>query len=107
MEDLRRRSPLTYAGQISAPLLVVQGANDPRVPRAEADQIVKAARDNGTEVEYLLFENEGHGLPVGRTTLRHTTPSSSSSSSSYVIDQKPDGRRRGSPAVIHVPRRMA
>jgi len=62
VEDLRQRSPLTYAGQISAPLLVVQGANDPRVPRAEADQIVKAARDNGAEVEYLLFENEGHGF---------------------------------------------
>ena len=60
--ELRRRSPLTYAGQISAPLLVVQGANDPRVPKAEADQIVQAARENGAEVEYLLFENEGHGF---------------------------------------------
>jgi dipeptidyl aminopeptidase/acylaminoacyl peptidase len=60
--DLRRRSPLTYAGQISAPLLVVQGANDPRVPRAEADQIVKAARDNGADVRYEVFEDEGHGF---------------------------------------------
>jgi dipeptidyl aminopeptidase/acylaminoacyl peptidase len=60
--ELRQRSPLTYAGQISAPLLVVQGANDPRVPKAEADQIVQAARENGAEVEYLLFENEGHGF---------------------------------------------
>jgi dipeptidyl aminopeptidase/acylaminoacyl peptidase len=60
--DLRRRSPLTYAGQISAPLLVVQGANDPRVPRAEADQIVKAARDNGADVRYEVFDGEGHGF---------------------------------------------
>ena len=60
--DLERRSPLTYAGQISAPLLVVQGANDPRVPRAEADQIVKAARENGAEVRYEVFEDEGHGF---------------------------------------------
>jgi dipeptidyl aminopeptidase/acylaminoacyl peptidase len=60
--DLRRRSPLTYAGQISAPLLVMQGANDPRVPRAEADQIVKAARDNGADVRYEVFDDEGHGF---------------------------------------------
>jgi dipeptidyl aminopeptidase/acylaminoacyl peptidase len=60
--ELRRRSPLTYAGQISAPLLVLQGANDPRVPRAEADQIVTAARDNGADVRYEVFENEGHGF---------------------------------------------
>jgi dipeptidyl aminopeptidase/acylaminoacyl peptidase len=60
--ELKRRSPLTYAGQISAPLLVVQGANDPRVPRAEADQIVDAARDNGADVRYELFEDEGHGF---------------------------------------------
>jgi dipeptidyl aminopeptidase/acylaminoacyl peptidase len=59
---LRERSPVTYARQISAPLLVVQGANDPRVPKAEADQIVQAAQSNGVDVTYLVFEDEGHGF---------------------------------------------
>jgi dipeptidyl aminopeptidase/acylaminoacyl peptidase len=61
-EDMRRRSPLTYADQITAPLLVVQGANDPRVPQAEADQIISAARANGADARYLLFGDEGHGF---------------------------------------------
>jgi dipeptidyl aminopeptidase/acylaminoacyl peptidase len=59
---LRERSPLTYASQITAPLLVIQGANDPRVPKAEADQIVNAARSNGADVSYLVFDDEGHGF---------------------------------------------
>jgi dipeptidyl aminopeptidase/acylaminoacyl peptidase len=61
-EDMRRRSPLTYADQIAAPLLVVQGANDPRVPKAEADQIIDAARANGADARYLVFDDEGHGF---------------------------------------------
>jgi len=61
-DELRRRSPLTYAGQVSAPLLVVQGATDPRVPQAEADQIVSAARAAGADVEYEIFADEGHGF---------------------------------------------
>jgi dipeptidyl aminopeptidase/acylaminoacyl peptidase len=60
--ELRRRSPLTYAGQVSAPLLVIQGANDPRVPQAEADQIVAAARAAGADVQYEIFADEGHGF---------------------------------------------
>jgi dipeptidyl aminopeptidase/acylaminoacyl peptidase len=60
--ELRRRSPLTYAGQVSAPLLVIQGATDPRVPQAEADQIVSAARDVGADVQYEVFADEGHGF---------------------------------------------
>lgn len=62
VEDMRIRSPLTYAGQITAPLLVLQGANDPRVPKAESDQIVAAARANGAEVRYEVFPDEGHGF---------------------------------------------
>ena len=54
-------SPLRRIGEIRAPLYVVQGANDPRVPKSEADQIVKALRANGNEVWYLLADNEGHG----------------------------------------------
>ncbi|HKY33457.1 MAG TPA: prolyl oligopeptidase family serine peptidase [Candidatus Polarisedimenticolia bacterium] len=50
------------ADRIAAPLIVVQGANDPRVPRSEAEQIVASLRRRGRPVEYLLFEDEGHGV---------------------------------------------
>jgi dipeptidyl aminopeptidase/acylaminoacyl peptidase len=58
---LKERSPLTAAGNIRTPVLVVQGANDPRVNRAEAEQIVIALRDRGLPVEYMLAPDEGHG----------------------------------------------
>jgi dipeptidyl aminopeptidase/acylaminoacyl peptidase len=61
-DRLLERSPLTYANQISAPLLVIQGGKDPRVPKAEADQIVAKARANGADVSYLVFGDEGHGF---------------------------------------------
>ncbi len=61
-ERLERQSPLFSAEQIRAPLLVIQGANDPRVKKAESEQIVVALRDLGREVEYLLAEDEGHGF---------------------------------------------
>jgi len=59
---LTRVSPVNNAGKIKAPLLVVQGRNDPRVPYTEAEQIVAAARRNGVPVWYLLADNEGHGF---------------------------------------------
>ena len=59
---LRQQSPLFSAKQIKAPLMVIQGANDPRVKQAESDQIVIALRDLGREVEYLLAADEGHGF---------------------------------------------
>jgi dipeptidyl aminopeptidase/acylaminoacyl peptidase len=55
-------SPMTRIGEIKAPLYIVQGANDPRVPKSEADQIVKALRGQGRTVWYLVGENEGHGF---------------------------------------------
>ncbi len=55
-------SPLRKAGQITAPLFVVHGANDPRVPVEEAEQIVAALRERGVTVEYLRYDDEGHGL---------------------------------------------
>lgn len=55
-------SPLSYADRIRSPLLVVHGANDPRVPVGEADQIVRAVRHRGGDVEYLRFPDEGHGI---------------------------------------------
>jgi dipeptidyl aminopeptidase/acylaminoacyl peptidase len=55
-------SPIHKASNITAPLMVIQGANDPRVPQEEAEQIVEAMRNLGSPVEYLLFEDEGHGI---------------------------------------------
>lgn len=61
-EFLQEISPLNHVDKITAPLFVIQGANDPRVPQSEADQIVKSIKERGGVVEYLLFEDEGHGL---------------------------------------------
>jgi dipeptidyl aminopeptidase/acylaminoacyl peptidase len=55
-------SPLTYADQIVAPLMVITGANDPRVPPTEADQIIAAVRGHGVMVWSVLASNEGHGF---------------------------------------------
>jgi dipeptidyl aminopeptidase/acylaminoacyl peptidase len=59
---LVERSPLTSAGKIKTPLLIAQGANDPRVNHAESEQIVIALRDRGFPVEYILIPDEGHGF---------------------------------------------
>jgi dipeptidyl aminopeptidase/acylaminoacyl peptidase len=68
---LTQRSPLFSADKIETPLLVAQGANDPRVNRREAEQIVVALRDRGFPVEYLLAPDEGHGFarPVNNMAL--------------------------------------
>ena len=58
---LERISPLHGASKIRKPLLVIHGANDPRVPVGEAEQIVAAVRRNGVPVWYVRFKNEGHG----------------------------------------------
>ncbi|MBO2448684.1 S9 family peptidase [Actinomadura barringtoniae] len=59
---LRSRSPITYADRIKAPLFVIQGATDPRVPQEESDQIVGKLRANGNEVRYDIYPDEGHGF---------------------------------------------
>ena len=59
---LVERSPLTSAGKIKTPLMIAQGANDPRVNHFESEQIVVALRDRGFPVEYLLIPDEGHGF---------------------------------------------
>ena len=66
---LEEISPLRKADQISAPLIVIHGANDPRVPIGEAEQIVATLRERGRPVEYLRFEDEGHGLVKLRNRL--------------------------------------
>ncbi len=69
--QLLRQSPLTHAARIKTPLLVIQGANDPRVKKRESDQIVIALRDRGFPVEYLVAPDEGHGFarPVNNMAM--------------------------------------
>lgn len=59
---LRAISPLFHANNITRPLMIVQGANDPRVLRAEADDMVAAIKARNGNVDYLVFEDEGHGI---------------------------------------------
>ena len=61
-QQLREVSPLTHVASIKRPLLIGQGANDPRVKQAESDQIVKAMQAKGLPVSYVLFPDEGHGF---------------------------------------------
>lgn len=73
--QLTKQSPLTYADRIKTPLLVVQGANDPRVNKRESDQIVVALRDRNYPVEYLVAPDEGHGFarPVNNMAMVATS----------------------------------
>jgi dipeptidyl aminopeptidase/acylaminoacyl peptidase len=61
-QRFRETSPFFNADKIRSPLLVAQGANDPRVRKEESDQIVEALRKRGVDVEYLVKEDEGHGF---------------------------------------------
>jgi dipeptidyl aminopeptidase/acylaminoacyl peptidase len=67
---LKSRSPLFQADRISAPLLIGQGANDPRVKKNESDQIVQAMRSHKLPVEYIVFPDEGHGFARPENSLR-------------------------------------
>ena len=59
---LYKISPLFHAYKIQKPFMVLQGANDPRVLKVESDEIVDAAKQNGVPVEYVVFDDEGHGF---------------------------------------------
>lgn len=67
---LMERSPITYVDNIKAPLMVIQGANDPRVVKAESDQMVERIRSNGGKVTYYVDENEGHGTTRKENTVK-------------------------------------
>ncbi len=62
LADLEARSPINRADELRAPLLVIQGANDPRVTKQESDQIVDALKRRGVPVEYMVKDDEGHGF---------------------------------------------
>jgi dipeptidyl aminopeptidase/acylaminoacyl peptidase len=67
---LAARSPLTHVERIRIPLLIAQGANDPRVKRSESEQIVAALKAKGIDHEYLLFPDEGHGFAKPENRLK-------------------------------------
>ena len=59
---LAATSPALHVEHIKTPLLIAQGARDPRVNKAESDQVVDALRERGVQVEYMVKDNEGHGF---------------------------------------------
>jgi dipeptidyl aminopeptidase/acylaminoacyl peptidase len=69
-EFMWSRSPLSRVDAIQIPILIAQGANDPRVPQAESEQVVAAMRAKGIDYEYLLFDDEGHGFAKPENRLR-------------------------------------
>ena len=69
-ESMLARSPITYAENIKAPLFVVQGARDRRVPRGESDQLVERLRALGAEVRYEVYPDEGHGFTKSANEMR-------------------------------------
>lgn len=70
VEFLMARSPITYVDNITAPLFVIQGANDPRVVKPESDQIVEKLRARGVDVRYDVYEDEGHGFTKRANELK-------------------------------------
>ena len=69
-DRLRDRSPLTHVERIRIPMLIAQGANDPRVKQSESEQIVAVMRQKGIDHEYLLFPDEGHGFAKPANRLK-------------------------------------
>ncbi|TMK69440.1 MAG: S9 family peptidase [Actinobacteria bacterium] len=67
---LLERSPLTYIDNVTTPLLVIQGAKDPRVVQPESDQLVEKLRSLGRDVEYIVFDDEGHGFTKRQNELK-------------------------------------
>src|SRR6185437_14151791 len=69
---LKERSPLHQADRIVRPLLIGQGANDPRVKQSESDQIVAAMEQHGIPVTYVVFPDEGHGFARPENNIAFT-----------------------------------
>ena len=70
LDMLKETSPLFHADKIRRPLIVLQGANDPRVIKPESDEIVEALKKNNVPVEYVVFDNEGHGFTKKANEIR-------------------------------------
>lgn len=100
-KQLEATSPALHAGNIIAPLLIAQGSNDPRVNKAESDQMVNALRSRGVKVEYMVKEDEGHGFQnqenrfdfyraMEKFLLEHTQHKSHPHTSGKAVEKKPD-----------------
>ena len=104
--QLNRQSPLNSATKIKTPLLVVQGANDPRVNKREADQIVIALRDRGFPVEYIVAPDEGHGFarPVNNMAMFATAEKFFAKylNGRYQEDMKPEVAARQKEITVDV-----
>ena len=70
LDYFKKISPLFHANNIKKPMIVLQGANDPRVLKVESDEMVEAVRQNGVPVDYLVFDDEGHGFRKKKNQLR-------------------------------------
>jgi dipeptidyl aminopeptidase/acylaminoacyl peptidase len=70
VDFLMSRSPISHVDRIRAPLFVIQGANDPRVVKAESDQIVERLRERGIAVRYDVYDDEGHGFTRRENELK-------------------------------------
>jgi dipeptidyl aminopeptidase/acylaminoacyl peptidase len=81
-EFLLSRSPVTYADNIRTPLFILQGANDPRVPQQESDQIVERLRSRGVEVRYDVYPDEGHGF-----AKRHNRIQADTDAGQFLLDR--------------------
>ncbi|OZC76969.1 S9 family peptidase [Rhodococcus sp. 06-418-5] len=71
LADMLARSPISKLDAIRAPLLIAQGANDPRVVKAESDNVVERLRSRGVDVDYLVFDDEGHGFVNPENSIRY------------------------------------
>ncbi|MDB4872667.1 MAG: peptidase prolyl oligopeptidase active site domain protein [Gemmatimonadales bacterium] len=91
---LSSRSPVNHVENITAPLFVIQGAQDPRVPKAEADQIVERLRAQGVEVRYDLYDDEGHGF-----TNRDNEIDAHTDIAAFLTHHLQNGRPVPSPAL--------
>jgi dipeptidyl aminopeptidase/acylaminoacyl peptidase len=97
---LESRSPLFFADKIKAPLLIGQGANDPRVKQAESDQIVKAMREAGKPVEYVVYTDEGHGFARPENRL-HFYAKAEAFLAKYLGGRtEPEGKIKGHSGVV-------
>ncbi len=96
LEFLRETSPLFHADKITKPLIVLQGANDPRVIKPESDDIVEAIKKNKGIVEYVVFEDEGHGFSKKENEMRAYT------AIVEFLDQHLKGNEAAAPAAANL-----
>jgi dipeptidyl aminopeptidase/acylaminoacyl peptidase len=103
-ELIHRASPLNFADRIVRPLLIGQGANDPRVKQAESEQIVAAIEKNRGRVTYVVYPDEGHGFarPENRTDFNARAEAFLGAHLGGRVEPMPGDRMPGSTAVVRV-----